>query len=217
MPPTSPDPRPAREVARSPWAGYNSAMLSNTVSLATLVSVTTLSFVTVLCAVGCSDDPGAVQADVRYRVRCDTGCQSHNVAVLAIDGEDGARVSCSATSAQDGNRLLTFAAYQDNANGIELVGALFSPEGSGTVIGNSCSVKVRDDENDFRGGCRSSEPTPEDPCQVTNLKIDGSRVSGAILCTDLAGENTVGQLLNIASLEDENTPFVFSFANCRGL
>lgn len=159
----------------------------------------------------------AVEADLAYRVRCDTGCMNHTIEVIGIDQEGGARVSCSATPAEDGNRLITFAAYQDNANGIELVGALLDPESTGAVIGNGCSVKVRDNEDDFRGGCRSSAPTMEDPCQVSNLKIEGSTVSGAILCTDLPGENTVGQLLDIASPSDADAPFIFSFANCRGL
>ncbi len=197
------------EVAGRAGPRYNDAM--NWCSKVCLVGLV------LAASVGCSDDPGAVQADLAYRIRCDTGCSDHTVQVVAIDGEEGARVSCSASSAADGNRLLTFAAYRDNANGIELLGALFSPEGSGTVIGNGCNVKVRDDENDFRGGCRSSEPTAEDPCQVTKLRIEGSSVSGAILCTDLSGENTVGQLLNVASPGDENTPFAFTFHNCRGL
>lgn len=204
-------------------AGYNTEMICfsltkwRSVSIPRAELVCGLALLGIVASQGCAADPGAVQANLAYRVRCDTGCMDHTIEVVAIDQEGGARVSCSATPAENGNRLLTFAAYQDNKNGIELVGALFHPEGSGTVTGNGCSVKVRDDENDFRGGCRSSAPTTEDPCQVTNLKIEGSTVSGAILCAGLPGENTVGQLLNIASPSDADAPFLFSFANCRGL
>lgn len=169
-------------------------------------------------ALGCSDDPVPTQADIIWRLRCvaQGGCSGFNAHdVNFFDGQEGHEISCSVESRTEGVRALYLTVQKGSEYGIEVQNAQFNS--TGAIVGNGCQVRATENVNIFEGPCGGSTPSETQPCRLGTIGIEGSTVSGNILCEHLPLRGVPTTKRELTAADNANQGAEFRFYNCAGL
>lgn len=189
-----------------------------------------LVLVGTLCtfAVGCGDDPLQPFADIRWKLRCQGmgGCTGYAARDMNnYNGEEGRRISCEIQARSGGMNEFFFEAYQGSTFGIEMSNVGYSGTG-GSVTGSTCQVRVLEDGNNWVGACGAGAPSPTQPCQISNFRIDPMLgVIGKVWCENLP---LTGDPATVRELTTPDEPLPadrtperrgadFNLQNCAGL
>ncbi len=195
----------------------------------------TIGLVTLLGLAGCGDpNTGRLFADFQYATRCaeTLGCprtEQHDICGYNLsDACEGdmpqANLSCSVTEVEGSTRTITFSARQGGDFSIA-VQNLQVPFTGGSATGGACRVSIVEGENRYAGGCGGSTPSPEQPCQITDVQFvddEGNpTVVGNIFCQHLPNEASPALQIEVTTVGSgtaaSSTPAKFRFANCQGL
>ncbi|MGB5810821.1 MAG: hypothetical protein WBG86_09840 [Polyangiales bacterium] len=167
-------------------------------------------------AVACAGDSGPAATDTTYTLSCPAapascGALAENTCLrpdgaaegsrelfliddeIACDG-DQAVVICEVAEASDGRRILNLETSVGNSFGFE-VRVVVGAEDS--MISGSCDVTVVENGLAYGGslgGCGIEDPTPEQPCKLSNFSVggsDGADISFDVICEDLVSPTAV--------------------------
>lgn len=181
-----------------------------------------LSLVSTAALMACvNQDPAPLFFDMSYQVRC-VDCMpvtTDNLArtVAALDGESGFSVACSAQQVGK-NRLLTFSAtlidakHESNNYSIKILQANLDKSDPGA----GCRVVVGEGANTYEGLCTSDTPTPDQPCQISNLKDDNGIVKGELLCNNIPNRTDANTTRYVVA-PGSTKPATFEVHGCVGL
>ena len=188
----------------------------------------TLSVIS-LFAFGCGGSGDPVSADVSYRLECPataSGMQcpsgiEDDYAINQFDGAGGVEATCSAASV--GNTIdLTLEAIAGGTNsqsGITINNLRVDPQ-TNAVVGASCKILVLESGAHFgdsdNGVCGADPPSPTQPCQVTNVSINGDSVQLSVACDELASGSQAPEIRDVRGVGSAATA-TLSFENCDGL
>jgi hypothetical protein len=185
--------------------------------------------VTVLFAVGCGEDAKpAPFADMQWLVRCDNahGCAGNSMrSMFQFNGEEMRTISCNVQPRATG-RVFGFKAFGVDPGpafpgpyGIEVTNMFFMGEGSALTVSGSpaCRVRVREEGNDFSGGCGPNPASMAQPCRFSNFAITGSEVSGELFCQYLTQDTQPSVHRELTGLTNATMPMRFDLRNCAGL
>jgi hypothetical protein len=183
-----------------------------------------------LLALSCADSGGPVAVDARWNLSCPSsgvGCGSWaqetcigNGGQREIVGEHGQAVCdgdqviahCVAVEQSDGTTKLTLEANIGDKFAFELRGA--TVDSGGSVEQTACNVTIIEDEVPYDvGACGQEPPSVDQPCQLSNISVEGSEVIFDLECDSLLSSVTdLG--LDVGALGGGPTPI--RFANCSG-
>lgn len=183
-----------------------------------------------LLALSCADSGGPVAVDARWNLSCPSsgvGCGSWaqetcigNGGQREIVGEHGQAVCdgdqviarCVAVEQSDGTTKLTLEANIGDKFAFELRGA--TVDSGGSVEQTACNVTIIEDEVPYDvGACGQEPPSVNQPCQLSNISVEGSEVIFDLECDSLLSSVTdLG--LDVGALGGGPTPI--RFANCSG-
>lgn len=172
----------------------------------------------VLLIASCSEDPVPASANIAWRVRCDIegGCsRNEDHEIRHTNGEDGNQVSCSITDG-GGMASVFFRAYFSDEYGIQ-VRNLTVPSSGGSAIGTSCRVTVLEQSEDYVGTCGSGVPSDAQPCRIREVVLDGSTVSGKLICSGLPSDADLALKREVTAPGPgaAGTEVDFMFENCE--
>lgn len=188
-----------------------------------------------LTAVGCNNtEPSTIYVEASWKVRCpdtatlpDTcaaGCTPGQDRVIqSFTGENGTNLSCSVveTSTQ---RILDFDFLTSDGPSLQ-VQNLALPISDAAVSAASGRVIVNE-ANTFQGAAGASEPSNEQPCQVSNVvfSIDPDSmetlIEGDIYCELMrapADSRLCRGLSDVGGSGTANVPAHFEIYSCSGL
>ena len=164
---------------------------------------------TALFALSCAEDSGTVSVDAVYNLTCpdgdSVGCGSlaeptclgsvGQRSIVGVRGDiactgDALDVRCEAVDRPDGRRFVALEAY---------VGDRFAFLLDAIVVDQSvaevCHVTIIEDGADYGGmvlgGCGLEAPTPDQPCQLSNVSAEGGVVEFDLLCESLLSSTSV--------------------------
>jgi hypothetical protein len=161
---------------------------------------------------GCYDGPSP-SAAVAWKVRCPS-CSFDARVIDGANGSGGSRVDCTIDPAGNGQVSLYLLASQPGAYGIEVRGAVVSRSG-GTIEPGTCDFHLQEDAS-YEAECGSQPPSADQPCQFTDLAIDGDKVAGKFLCNEIISPVLgAGSYRDVASATDSTQPASFTFDHCE--
>lgn len=183
-----------------------------------------------LLVLSCADSGGPVAVDAQWNLSCPSsgvGCGSWaqetcigNGGQREIVGEHGQAACdgdqiiarCVAVDQSDGTRKLTLEANIGDKFAFELRGA--TVDSGGSVEQTACNVTIIEDEVPYDvGACGQEPPSVDQPCQLSNISVEGSEVIFGLECDSLLSSVTdLG--LDVGALGGGPTPI--RFANCSG-
>lgn len=167
-----------------------------------------------LLALSCAES-GSLSVDAQWNLTCPAasavGCGSlatetclGNLGQRAIVGASGDAactgepiiVSCEVIERPSGGRAVFLEASVDGSDenltadfAFELRGATISEDGA--VTGSGCNVTIVEDGLAYDvGGCGDDAPSMEQPCQLSNISIDGGEVVFDLECVSLLSSTT---------------------------
>jgi hypothetical protein len=189
-----------------------------------------------LLGVGCKDDaPLQPYADMIYSVRCQEsqdlgggGCLSVRHDINDQNGENGLSVSC-AVGVNGDSHSLNFRVVQtegSTSSGVRVENATFNAAGLQTST--ACRMTFTEGANTYTGACGSGQPTPTQPCQMSDIRLTmdsmgNPQVEGDILCKHLALQADPDPTRNREFTHDDSVangadhPFSFRLVFCTGL
>ncbi|UCF45992.1 MAG: hypothetical protein JSU89_02100 [Myxococcales bacterium] len=183
-----------------------------------------------LLVLSCADSGGPVAVDAQWNLSCPSsgvGCGSWaqetcignggQREIVAEHGQaacDGDQIiaRCVAVDQSDGTRKLTLEANIGDRFAFELRGA--TVDSGGSVEQTACNVTIIEDEVPYDvGACGQEPPSVDQPCQLSNISVEGSEVIFGLECDSLLSSVTdLG--LDVGALGGGPTPI--RFANCSG-
>jgi hypothetical protein len=192
--------------------------------------------VAALFGTGCGDSTGPLFMSIDYRLRCAYAGGCVNVvqrAIQTLDGDMGARLTCSAASQADGSvRVDASVRFPDGElapYGIRFGNLTFRPD-TGVLVGMP-DVVVIDDGNEYVGQagasgptdvCRSTDPSMDCPqeCRISNLMLTatdtGSLLSGSLYCEGLQLALDPVRERELTNSATQSEPAFFEIENCDG-
>jgi hypothetical protein len=185
-----------------------------------------------LFALSCAESGGPVLVDAEWNLTCPSaggaGCGSLAqetclgvVGQRAIVGEhrqpactdDPIIAICEAVQKPDGTRIVSLEADVGGKFAFELRGATIDA-GDDIVEQTACSVTIIEDQLPYDiGACGTEPPSMEQPCQLSNVSVEGSEVVFDLLCDTLLS-STTGLAFNVGAVG--GGPTTIRFANCVG-
>lgn len=186
--------------------------------------------------IGCGEGEVEVFADFQWSTRCDdtggcTGEQQRDICGFnngevceAIMGAPSPSISCFVGEMEEaGTRTVSFTVAGE---GYSLgINGLVVPFEGGVGSGPNCQIEVRDGVNTYRGSCGSSEPSPQQPCQIGRIDFSNDMgnptLTGGVRCVGLPNRTSPNLTLELSGPGSgamaEMTPAQFRLANCDGL
>ena len=130
----------------------------------------------------------------------------------AVCDGDQVIARCVAVEQSDGTTKLTLEANIGDKFAFELRGA--TVDSGGSVEQTACNVTIIEDEVPYDvGACGQEPPSVDQPCQLSNISVEGSEVIFDLECDSLLSSVTdLG--LDVGALGGGPTPI--RFANCSG-
>jgi len=185
-----------------------------------------------LFSVSCADD-GPVATGVLYNLTCPaspTTCGSLAEGtclgpgglreILGLNGEVSCDdvtpvvAICEATRRSDGGLILTLVASVGDRFAFELRGA--TVDSTGTIVSGGCELTIIEDELSYGGdlgACGAEPPSMAQPCQISNVSLDGAEISFDVECEALLSDVTE----NAFDVGGPNGgPATVRFARCNG-
>jgi hypothetical protein len=185
-----------------------------------------------LLAVSCADSGGPVSVDAQWNLICPSGgavgCGAlaeetclGSVGQRAIVGEyrqtactgDPIIAICEAVERSDGTSTVTLEADVGGVFAFELRGATIDL-GDGSVQQSACNVTIIEDGLPYDiGGCGSEPPSIEQPCQLSNISVEGDEISFGLECDSLLS-STTDLAFDVGAVG--GGPTTIRFGNCTG-
>ena len=183
-------------------------------------------------ALSCAESGGPVLVDAEWNLTCPAaggvGCGSLAeetclgvVGQRAIVGEhrqlactgDPIVAICEAVERPDGTRIVSLEADVGGKFAFELRGATIDA-GEGDVEPTGCNVRIIEDQLSYDiGACGTKPPSMEQPCQLSNVLVEGGDVVFDLQCDSLLS-STTGLAFNVGAVG--GGPTTIRFANCLG-
>lgn len=185
-------------------------------------------------ALSCADDSGPVVVDARWNLTCPSqsqaGCGApapdtclndgdgvHERAIVGEHGEtsctgDPIIATCEAIERSSGTnyRLEADVGGEFAFELVALVGSDNTP-----VEQSPCNVTIVEDGLPYDiGACGTADPSPEQPCQLSNITVGDSDVTLDLQCEALLS-STTGLGFDVGATG--GGPATIRFANCTGL
>jgi hypothetical protein len=182
----------------------------------------------------CADGGGSVTVDARWNLTCPSGgqvgcgapapetCLNDGTGVneRAIVGEHG-QMTCT------GEPIITTCEAIDRSNGTSFrleanvgdefafeLGAVIGTD-DGSVVQSTCNVKIIEDQLPYDiGPCGTEPPSVEQPCQLSNITLDGGDITFDLRCESLLS-STTGLGFDVGATGGGAT--TIHFANCTVL
>ena len=182
-------------------------------------------------ALSCADSGGPVLVDAQWNLTCpaDTGVDCGALAPQTCLGTGGQRAIvgehrqpactgdpivaiCEAVQRADGTRIVTLEANIANTFAFELRGATIDAEG--VVEQTACNVAIIEDQLSYDiGGCGQVAPSMEQPCELSDVSVEGNEVSFGLECRSLISSTTEAGF-DVGAVS--GVPTTIRFANCIG-
>jgi hypothetical protein len=182
-------------------------------------------------ALSCAESGGPVQVDARWNLTCpadsavDCGALAPEtclgvVGQREIVGEhrqeactgDPIIAICEAVQRADGSRIVSLEANVGDKFAFELQGATIDT--GGMVEQAACNVTIIEDQVRYDvGGCGEDPPSMEQPCQLTNVNVEGTDVVFGLECRSLLSSTTAAGF-DVGAVG--GGPTTIRFANCVG-
>jgi hypothetical protein len=182
-------------------------------------------------ALSCADSGGPVLVDAQWNLTCpaDTGVGCGALAPQTCLGTVGQRAIvgehrqpactgdpivavCEAVQRADGTRIVTLEANIANTFAFELRGATIDAEG--VVEQTACNVAIIEDQVSYDiGGCGQAAPSMEQPCELSDVSVEGNEVSFGLECRSLISSTTEAGF-DVGAVG--GGPATIRFANCVG-
>jgi len=185
-----------------------------------------------LFALSCAESGGPVLVDAEWNLTCPAdsavGCPGAPADTCLGDGGRRAIVGehrqpactgdpiiaiCEAVAKPDGTRIVSLEADVGGEFAFELRGATIDA-GDGIVEQTACNVTIIEDELPYDiGACGTEPPSMEQPCQLSNVSVEGGEVVFDLEC-DAILSSTTGLGYDVGALG--GGPTTIRFANCVG-
>ena len=185
-----------------------------------------------LFALSCAESGGPVLVDAEWNLTCRAdsavGCPGAPADTCLGDGGRRAIVGehrqpactgdpiiaiCEAVVKPDGTRIVSLEADVGGEFAFELRGATIDA-GDGIVEQTACNVTIIEDELPYDiGACGTEPPSMEQPCQLSNVSVEGDEVVFDLEC-DAMLSSTTGLGYDVGALG--GGPTTIRFANCVG-
>lgn len=186
-----------------------------------------------LLALSCADSGGPVTVNAQWNLTCPSGGAAGcgalaeqtclgRVGQREIVGEyrqiactgDPIIASCYAVERSDGARVLTLEADVGGDFAFELRGASIDV-GDGSLPSPACNVTIIEDGLPYDiGTCGTDPPTVAQPCQLSNISIEGNELSFGLKCDSLLS-STTDLAFDVGAVG--GGPTTIRFGNCTGL
>ena len=183
-------------------------------------------------ALSCAESGGPVYVDAQWNLTCpaDSAVDCPGESTKSCLGTAGQRAIvgehrqpactgdpiiaiCEAVQRADGTRIVSLQAEVGNAYTFELRGATID-SGDGIVEQTACNVTIIEDGLPYDiGACGTEPPSMQQPCQLSNVSVEGSEVSFDVECDSLLS-STTGQGFDVGAVG--GGPATIRFANCVG-
>jgi hypothetical protein len=183
-------------------------------------------------ALSCAESGGPVSVNAEWNLTCPAaggaGCGSLAeetclgiVGQRAIVGEhrqpsctgDPIIAICEAVEKPDGTRIVSLEADVGGKFAFELRGVTIDV-GDGVVEQTGCNVRIIEDQLPYDiGACGTEPPSMEQPCQLSNVSVEGSDVVFDLQCDSLLS-STTELAFNVGAVR--GGPTTIHFANCVG-
>jgi len=180
----------------------------------------------------CAESGGPVYVDAEWNLTCPADAASCPGAPAktclgtggqrAIVGEhrqpactdDPIVAICEAVQHADGTRTVLLRADVGGQFAFELSGATIDA-GDGIVEQTACTVTITEDGlRSANGVCGTEPPSMEQPCQLTNVLVEGTDVSFDVECDSLSSSPTPDLGYDVGAVG--GGPTTIRFANCIG-
>jgi hypothetical protein len=197
-----------------------------------------MKMVRLMCALlpvlvlSCADGGGPVLVDAEWNLTCPSGgaadCGSlveetclGIVGQRAIVGEHGQAACtgdpiiaiCEAVERSDGTRIVTLEADVGGKFSFQLRGASIDT-GDGSVEQSGCNVTIIENGLPYdMGACGTEPPSMEQPCQLSNISVEGNEVTFDLECDSLLS-STTEWVFDVGAVG--GGPTTIRFANCVG-
>ena len=182
-------------------------------------------------ALSCADSGGPVLVDAQWNLTCpaDNGVDCGSLAPQTCLGTVGQRAIvgehrqpactgdpivavCEAVQRADGTRIVTLEANIANTFAFELRGATIDADG--VVEQTACNVAIIEDQVSYDiGGCGRAAPSMEQPCELSDVSVEGNEVSFGLECRSLISSTTAAGF-DVGAVG--GVPTTIRFANCVG-
>ncbi len=191
-----------------------------------------LGVMVAILGVSCADD-GPVATDVFYNLTCpappatcgslaESTCLGSGALreILGVNGEVSCDdvtpvlAICEGTRRPDGGVILTLVASVGDRFGFELRGATLDPDGS--TVSGPCELTIMEDQLAYGGDvgvCGAEPPSMNQPCQISNVVLDGADISFDVRCEALLSGVT-GNAFDVGG--PNGGPATVRFARCTG-
>jgi len=190
-----------------------------------------------LLALSCAESGGPASVDAQWNLTCPVGSdvECPGAPVETCLGEGGERsiqgshgqisctgdpiiVICEAVEDSEGARTVTLEANIASRFALELRGASINT--SGTVEQTGCRVTIIENELPYEiaqmpsafGNCGQESPSAAQPCQLSNVVVEGSDVAFELECDALI--SLTGQGYDVGAVR--GGPTTIRFSNCTG-
>lgn len=181
----------------------------------------------------CAPDAGTSRmfADMQWQLRCPSdavGCvDGPNQDVFAVDGEDGATLSCSLEEAVTGDRTVRLEALQSRVR-LAVTNLRAARSGGPAASDSGCVVAIEEDGTTFLGACGPAAPSPEQPCQVSELMFVEERIGDTdigrfgpevvfrLLCDGLRASEPAAGTRDLRNSRTSAAPARVRMINCPG-
>jgi len=184
-----------------------------------------------LLALSCADGNGPLYVDVEYNLTCpssggaDCGSLAEtclgdfgNRTIVGAFGEvactgDPIIATCEAVERADGSTSITLEADLGGKFAFELRGATIESGGS-SIQGVACNVAITEDEVRYNiGACGAAPPSMEQPCQLSNISVEGRDIAFDLQCDSILS-STTNWAFDVGGVGGSAT---VRFENCTGL
>jgi hypothetical protein len=181
-------------------------------------------------ALSCAESGGPVLVDAEWNLTCPSaggaGCTTPAETCLGVVGQraivgehrqpactgDPIIAICEAVQRADGSRIVSLEANIGGKFAFELRGATIDV--SGGVEQTACNVTVIEDQVPYDiGACGTDPPSMEQPCQLSEVSVEGTDVVFGVECDSLLS-STTGQAFDVGAVG--GGPTTIRFANCLG-
>jgi hypothetical protein len=187
-----------------------------------------------LLALSCADSGGPVTVDAQWNLSCPTdgvvGCGAFapktclgSVGQRAIVGEyrqtactgDPIVASCDAVERPDGTLVVTLDADVGGEFAFKLDRATIDISNGSVVQPSACNVTIIESGLPYDiGRCGNAAPSMEQPCQLSNISVQGNAISVDLQCDSLLS-STTGLAFDVGAVG--GGPTTIRFGNCAGL
>ena len=151
----------------------------------------------------CAGSGGPVSVDAEWNLTCpaDSAVECGSLAqktclgsvgqraIVAENGQtactgDPVQVICEVVERANGSRTVTLKANVGSEFSLELLGA--TVDTGGVVEQTACNVTIFEDGLAYdTGACGTDPPSMEQPCQLSNVSVEGSEVAFDLQCRSL--------------------------------